>query len=138
VERTYIGPTFADAKVHDAMRIGVITCRPQTRLADVARMMLGYDVHSVVVADVGADAGPWGIVTTLDLARAADDLEVLNAGDVASDELVTIASDEPLAHAAELMAEHGVSHLVAVDPETRRPTGMISARSLAAALAQGR
>ena len=137
MERTYVGPAFSDAKVHDAMRVGVITCRPQTRLADVAQMMLGYDVHSVVVADVGDEGGPWGIVTTLDLARAGGDLQQLNAGDVASDELVTIASDEPLARAAELMAEHGISHLVAVDPDTERPAGVISARSLAAALAQG-
>ena len=26
-ERTYIGPAFADAKVFDAMRVGVVTCR---------------------------------------------------------------------------------------------------------------
>jgi CBS domain-containing protein len=138
MERTYVGPPFADAKVHDAMRVGVITCRPQTRLSDVARMMLGYDVHSIVIADIAGNGGSWGIVTTLDLARAAEDLETLNAGDVASDELVTIPSDSPLSQAAELMAEHGVSHLVAVDPDTERPTGVISARSLAAALAQGR
>ena len=63
VERSYIGPDFESAKVHDAMRVGVVTCRPETRLADVARMMVGYDIHSVVVADVQGEAGLWGIVT---------------------------------------------------------------------------
>ena len=71
MERSYFGPAFDDAKVHHAMRVGVITCRPQTRLADVAKMMVGYDVHSVVVADV-EEGGLWGIVTSLDLARAAE------------------------------------------------------------------
>jgi CBS domain-containing protein len=138
IERTYSGPPLGDAKVGDAMRVGVITCRRETTLADVAKMMVGYDVHSVVVSEVRGDRSPWGIVTSLDLARAADELGSLTAGDVASTELITIASDQPLEAAAELMAEHGVTHLVVVQPETSQPVGVISARGLAAALAHGR
>jgi len=137
VERSYIGPAFEQAKVHDAMRVGVVTCRPETKLADVAKMMVGYGIHSVVVSEAGGDAGPWGIVTSIDLARAADRLESTTAGDVASTELVTVGSDESLKKAAKLMADHGVTHLVAVQPETGRPAGMISARAIAAALAYG-
>jgi CBS domain-containing protein len=137
MERNYFGPAFKDAKVHDVMRVGVVTCRPQTKLDDVARMMVGYDVHSIVVAEVG-EATPWGIVTSLDLASAPDELDSLTAGDVASTDLVTIKSDEPLQNAAKLMAEHGISHLVAVQPDVDRPAGMISSRDLAAALAYGR
>jgi CBS domain-containing protein len=135
--RSYIGPAFDDAKVHDAMRVGVVSCRPETKLADVARIMVGYDVHSVVVTDVQGEGKLWGIVTALDLARRPDELESLTAGDTASTDLVTIASSESLRRAAELMSEHGVSHLVAVQPETGRPAGMISARGLAAVLASG-
>jgi CBS domain-containing protein len=137
MERSYVGPPFEDAKVRDAMRVGVITCRPETKLADVARMMVGYDVHSVVVSDVG-ESEPWGIVTSLDLARAPDELDSLTAGEVASTELVTVRSNESLERAAEVMAEHGVTHLIAVQPETDQPAGMISARGIAAALAYGR
>jgi len=100
-------------------------------------MMVGYDVHSVVVADPDGEEDAWGIVTTVDLARSADDLDALTAADVATNDLVTIESDESLARAADLMAEHGISHLVAVQPGTGRPAGMISSRSLAGALAQG-
>ena len=138
VERSYIGPGFESAKVHDAMRVGVVTCRPETKLADVARMMVGYEIHSVVVSDVQGEGGLWGIVTSLDLARVADELSSLTAGQVASTDLVTIRSDESLKRAAELMAEHGVTHLIAVQPDTDRPAGMISARGIAAALAYGR
>jgi CBS domain-containing protein len=119
------------------MRVGVVTCRPQTKLADVARMMVGYDVHSIVVEEVG-ERQPWGIVTSLDLARAPDKLDSLTAGEVASTDLVTIKSNEPLEAAAKLMAEHGISHLIAVQPDMDLPAGMISARDLAAALAYGR
>jgi CBS domain-containing protein len=101
-------------------------------------MMVGYDIHSVVVSDVQGEGGLWGIVSSLDLARVADELSSLTAGQVASTDLVTIRSDESLARAAKLMAEHGVTHLIAVQPETDRPAGMISARGIAAALAYGR
>ncbi len=138
MQRSYIGPAFDDAKVRDAMRVGVITCRPETKLVDVARMMVGYDVHSVVVSEVGGEGELWGIVTSLDLARAPDELESVTAGDAASTDLVTVPSNESLARAAEVMAEHGVTHLVAVQPDTNQPAGMISARGIAAALAYGR
>ena len=136
MEHSYIGPAFDDAKVHNAMRVGVITCRPQTRLSDVAKMMVGYDTHSVVVADVDA-GGLWGIVTSLDLARAADQLDTLTASDVASTDLVTIKSDASLREAGKLMDEHRISHLIAVQPEDGRPAGVISSRDLAAAAAFG-
>ena len=125
MERSYVGPAFADAKVRDAMRVGVVTCRPETALADVARMMVGYDIHSVVVSDVQGEAGMWGIVTSLDLARRPDEVGSLTAGEVASTDLVTVDSNESLARAAELMAEHRVTHLIAVQPGTGRPAGMI-------------
>ncbi len=142
MERTYIGPAFADAMVSNAMRVGVITCRPETKLTDVASMMVAYDTHSVVVHDMegGDDASQWGIVTSLDIARnarTAGKLESLTAGDVATNAPVTVASNEPLERAATLMAEHGVSHLIAVQPDTGRPAGVISARSIAAAVAFG-
>ncbi|MET0760718.1 MAG: CBS domain-containing protein [Thermoleophilaceae bacterium] len=138
MEGSYVGPAFDDARVYDAMRVGVVTCRPETKLADVARMMVGYDIHSVVVAGVQGERRMWGIVTALDLARVPDALGSLTAADVASTDLVTIDSDEPLGRAAKLMAEHQVTHLIAVQPGTDLPAGMVSARGLAAALAYGR
>jgi CBS domain-containing protein len=100
-------------------------------------MMVGYGIHSVVVADVQGKAGLWGIVTSLDLAQVADRLDSLTAGEVASTDLVTISSNESLEGAARLMAEHGVTHLIVVQPDTGQPAGMISARTIAAALAYG-
>jgi CBS domain-containing protein len=120
------------------MRVGMITCRPETKLTDVARIMVGYEAHSVVVSDMQGTGRLWGIVTSLDLARAADELDSLTAEDVASTQFVTVPSNESLERAAELMAEHGVTHLIAVQPDTNQPAGMISARGIAAALAYGR
>jgi CBS domain-containing protein len=138
LERSYVGPTLAEAKVRDAMRVGVITCRPETQLTDVARMMVGYDVHSVLVEDAEPGRGLEGIVTSLDLARAARDLESATAHQVATTNLVTIRSNEPLERAAELMSDHGMSHLVVLQPDSDDPVGVISARGIAAAVAYGR
>ena len=80
----------------------------------------------------------WGIMTSLDLARRPEELGWLTAGEVATTDLLTIDSSESLGRAAELMAEHGVTHLIAVQPDTGQPAGMISARGIAAALAYAR
>ena len=76
--RTYVGPAFADAKVHDAMRVGVVPCQPRTPLADAARTMSGYGIHCLIVADFtsGQHIRSWGMVDALDLARAEARLEV--------------------------------------------------------------
>src|SRR5262245_61761118 len=134
---TYVGPPFDEARVHDAMRLGVITCQPETTLADVARMMTGYGIHCVIVSgvDPAGEGRPWGVVDALDVAAAGAEAGSRTAGDVASKNLVTIASDAPLQEAAREMAEHRVTHLVAVHPGTDRPVGVIGASGLAAVLA---
>lgn len=137
MERSYVGPAFAEAKVSDAMRVGVITCRPETGLSDVARMMVGYDVHSVVVADPDPNRGPLGIVTSLDLARAAGELDSVTAREVATTNLITVRSNDSLQRAAKAMAEHGIAHLIVLQPDSDDPVGVISARGVAAAVAFG-
>jgi CBS domain-containing protein len=135
----YVGPSFDKARVHDAMRVGVVSCRPQTPLRDVARIMVGYQIHSVVVDDPEASMHPWGIVSDLDLATAAtSDIGELTAGDVAKADLVTVPANATLERAAQLMAEHQVSHLMAIQPDTGRPVGVISALGLATVVAAGR
>lgn len=136
IQARYVGPPFEEAHVYDAMRVGVITCRPETSLHDVARMMTSYQVHAVVVQEVGPGSRPWGIVSALDIASAAgSDLSELSARDVATSDLVTVSSDESLTQAAKLMSQHGITHLVAVQRGTDWPCGVISAGGLAAVLA---
>ncbi len=132
----YIGPAFADARVHDAMRVGLVTCRPSTSPADAARMMAGYGIHCLVVADPATGAQPLGVVDALDVARGeADGRERVE--EIAT-EPVKIDSDARLADAARSMAERRTSHLIAVQPGTDRPVGVVSASGLAAVLAWGR
>ena len=60
--------------------------------------------------------GLWGVVSDLDLVQATvgGELEDLTAGGTAVTPALTIAADDTLQHAAQLMSEHEVTHLVVV------------------------
>jgi CBS domain-containing protein len=131
-------PDFEAATVLDVMRLGVINCQRETSLREVARLMTIYRIHSVVVSELEGGRA-WGVVSDIDLARAAgDDLDASTAGDHARTELVTIDPDASLARAAQMMADHEVAHLLVVQPHSGDPVGVLSTLDLAGVLAWGR
>jgi CBS domain-containing protein len=131
---------FVSATVAEAMSAGVINCTPETPLREVARLMATYRVHAVFVLDYGDDrdeaAELWGLVSDLDLVAGvwvgADER---TAGESAVAPLVTVQSRDRLEHAAQLMAENGVSHLAVIDDATGRPVGVLSSLDIARAVA---
>jgi len=127
---------FERATVAEAMHPGVITCPHGASLRTVARMMAAYRVHCVVVFDEREEVEVrpfWGVVSDLDLAAglSEDNLDERSAGEIAASPVVTVRSDETLARAAQLMTEHGSAHLIAVEPGTRLPVGVLSTLDLA-------
>jgi CBS domain-containing protein len=132
----YEGVTIAAA-----MHRGVVTCRPETPLTKVAQMMAAHRIHSVVVWSEAQEADEegtlWGVVSDLDLARAiATDEAGSTARAVTSKPVVTVAIDERISRAAELMVDHAIAHLVVV--RRGRPVGVISTLDLARVLADQR
>jgi CBS domain-containing protein len=132
---------LAELTVGEAMHPGVVTCPLETPLRDVARLMALYRIHAVVAFGEDGDdvdgAGLWGVVSDLDLVCAAvpGRLEDLTARGTAVTPAVTIARDDTLQHAAQLMSEHEVTHLIVVDSGRTRPVGVLSTLDLARALA---
>jgi CBS domain-containing protein len=131
---------FSEATVADAMSHGVIHCAPETPMRSVARLMATYGVHAVYVFDYGSEDDVsmelWGLVSDLDVAAAAAGvLDRVTARERAVAPLYTVASDEPLSVAAELMALKSTSHLAVLDPRTLRPTGVVSTLDVARAIA---
>jgi CBS domain-containing protein len=119
------------------MRVGVVSCQPETSLREIARIMATYRIHSVVVLELAGER-PWGIVSDLDVVRAAgEDLDARTARDVARTELVTVTTDESLSRAARTMAEHDVTHVLVVQPHSGQPVGVLSTLDLAGVLAWG-
>lgn len=131
---SFLVPAYEHASVADAMRPGVLECRPEATLTDVARLMAAYHVHCVVVGD---DRG-WGLITDRDLVRAAElDDPPATAGALAT-EPPSVSGDEALREAARRMAGSDASHLVVVSPDGERPVGMLSTLDVIGILAWGR
>jgi CBS domain-containing protein len=132
---------LAEIAVDKAMHPGVLTCPPETRLRDVARMMARYRVHAVVVYSDDDESdelpGVWGVVSDVDLLAAAalEDVEGRTAGGSAKSPLLTVGPEDTLQRAAELMKQHGATHLVVVSPQSERPLGIVSTMDLARAIA---
>lgn len=128
------------ATVAAVMHHGVITCPPQATLADVAARMAHHCVHSVVVRGLargprGSERMVWGIVSDMDLMRAAAAGEMdVQADAIAATEIVTIGGEDDLTTVAQLMSEHELSHLIVVSA-TGDPVGVISSLDVAGALA---
>lgn len=124
------------------MHHGVINIPPQSTLEEAAREMAHHRVHCVVVDGLarGADSREhlvWAILTDLDLMRAVavGRLDV-SAGELAASEIVTVDPEDTIEHVAQLMAEHDVTHIVVVSPDTGGPSGVISSLDVAGALAR--
>jgi CBS domain-containing protein len=139
-----IGPSFQHATVADAMRTGILTCSADTSLREIAEMMASYRIHAVVVEGAESESAAsgaqgWGIVSDVELTRAAARGELqATAGQLAGSNAIMITPADELKRAAELMSEHGVSHLIVSRTPTARPVGIISTLDVAGALAWGR
>jgi CBS domain-containing protein len=135
----YLAPSFAHASVGDAMRPWVLTCDPATPLVTVAQRMAGEHVHAIVVLSAGdGQRTLMGVVSDVDLLRNASRVDELTAADVADPEILQVHADERLSEVAERMSGHGVTHVLVVDPASRRPIGVLSSLDVARVLAWGR
>ena len=128
-------PHMAHVRVHEAMHTGILTTDPTTPLRTVAKLMADQRVHAVAVADPDHSRRPWAIITAQDIcAAASEDLDI-PAGQAAVSEVVTVSSSEQLEQAAQLMVEHGLTHLIVVDAATGYPSGILSTLDVVSAYA---
>lgn len=116
--------------VADVMSTDVVTVRPRTTIAEVARLMREHDIGPVVVVD---GESVFGVVTDRDIAvRAVADGEdplTTPVSDVASTPVTTLSADDTLDDAAEAMRAGAVRRVVIT--EGSRPIGILSLGDLA-------
>ncbi|HZE05284.1 MAG TPA: CBS domain-containing protein [Solirubrobacteraceae bacterium] len=139
---SYLMPSLRHATVADAMHPGIVACPPDAGLTDVARLMASHHVHCVAVMAISpgeeAERFVWGLISDLDVLRAGIHLGPdSSARALALEPIISVIPATPLREAGELMLRHGVTHLVVVDPDTRRPTGVLSTLDIAGVLAWG-
>jgi CBS domain-containing protein len=106
----------------------ILSCAADAPLGEVAGVMAKHRVHAVAITD-GAGQRPLGVVSDLDVVTAAVRAvsgEESTALQAAATEPLAVSTSDSLDRAAQLMSEHGVSHLVVVDAASGYPVGVLS------------
>jgi CBS domain-containing protein len=127
--------------VRDLMHLGVMTCKPDLPIGQVAVMLTQNHIHSLIVVD--RDGRPIGIITDFDLLAGEwlsadpESLEVmrsLTAGDLMSSPIAMVEASAPAKDAARRMRDEVIRRLLVV--ENGKPVGVISVSDFVASLAQ--
>jgi CBS-domain-containing membrane protein/PII-like signaling protein len=142
----YLNPLPGDRFVREVMTREVLSVNLRTSLAELASLLIDREIKAVPVVDQerrvlgivsdgdilerGNGAVRIGLMERLDEATLAAQLTALRrsgktAADVMTREVILTRDDASLAHATQLMVEHGLKRLPVVDKE-RRLCGMLS------------
>ena len=127
--------------VRDLMHPGLLTCRPDAALGQVAVMLTQHHVHALIVAD--RDGRPLGIISDYDL-LAGEWLSVdreslatmrkLTASDLMSHPIDTVEASMPLTEAAHILLEKDINRLLVT--ENGKPVGVISVSDFVSSIAK--
>jgi CBS domain-containing protein len=119
------------------MHRGVITCKPETPVAEVAATMDANDISALVVTDEGGDA--LGVISRTDLVNARfiqpymKHWRGLNAEHLMTWPVISVATDTTIDEAVRLLNEKHIHRLVVVEKSAGRirPVGILSVTDLA-------
>lgn len=118
--------------VGEVMHVGVLTCRRETPIQDVARQMSEQDISALVVVD--DDGYMVGLVSRTDLVNARlyeqywKHWRGLTAGHIMVTDVVSVTPQDTLQQASRLMMERRIHRVVVVEPGEKglRPIGVLS------------
>jgi CBS domain-containing protein len=127
--------------VKDLMHRGLMTCRPNATLGQVAVLLNQNHVHALIVTD--RDGRALGVISDFDLLAGewlssdAESLTVmrkLTAADLMSSPVISVEADMPLAEAVRNLLEKQISRLLVT--ENSKPVGVISLSNFVASIAR--
>ena len=124
------------------MHHGVITCAPDTPVADVAATLDRHDISALVVIDENGDAV--GVISRTDLVNARfiapymKHWRGLSAQHLMSKPVVSVTAETAIDEAAQLLVEKHIHRLVVVEKVhgRQRPVGILSVTDLAKHVAE--
>lgn len=122
-----------------AKRLGVYTIPPEETLKSAARTMQNHNISALVVTE--ADGSLAGVITRTDLVRACyyhSDWGSMPVRDFMAVGVVTVQLDDKLAKVMELLIDHHIHRVVAVEPhgDKVRPVAVLSAADIVYHMAQ--
>ncbi len=112
--------------VRDIMKIGVPTCKVETPLPEVAKIMARENADAIIVMD---ESGAVGVVSQSDLARVyARNYALLTAQQVMTDKIVSIPPDAAATAAAQMMQDEKVHQIFVMHdhPGPSRPSAVVT------------
>jgi len=119
------------------MHRGVITCRPDTPVDEVAETMGTKDISALVVIDEAGDAV--GVISRTDLVNARfvqpylKHWRGMNAEHLMSKPVIRVTPDVAIKEAVKLLRARRIHRLVVVEEKAghKRPVGILSVTDLA-------
>lgn len=126
--------------VKDLMHAGLLTCKPDATLGQVAVLLNQNHIHALVVTD--RDGRALGIISDFDLlagewlssdSESLATMRKLTASDLMSHPIDSVEADIPLAEAVTVLIEKQVSRLMVT--EHGKPVGIISISDFVASIA---
>jgi CBS domain-containing protein len=126
------GTPRMDRLVGEVMHHGVMTCRRDTPIQDVARFMADNDVSALVV--VNDDGNMIGLISRTDLVNARlyeqywKHWRGLTAGHIMITDVVVVRPNHTMQDASKLMMDRHIHRVVVVDggDEGDKPVGILS------------
>ena len=116
------------------MRTKLVTARPDESAADAIRRMLSSGIGSVIVIEDNAPVGMFTERDVLRLAGEGTDFETIPVRRAMTGRPLTIAADDDILAASQMMAERKLRHLPVT--EDGNLVGIVSMRDVLAYLAE--
>ena len=128
---------MTDVRVQDWMHRGVVTCQPDTPVAEVAATMDTKDISALVV--VNEHGAAVGVISRTDLINARfvqpymKHWHGLNAEHLMTKPVISVAPDTTIHEAVQMLNEKHIHRLVVVEKASDhlRPIGILSVTDLA-------
>ncbi|HEX6769917.1 MAG TPA: CBS domain-containing protein [Candidatus Binatia bacterium] len=128
---------MSDLRVSDWMHRGVITCHPETPVAEVAATMDANDISALVV--VNEQGAAVGVISRTDLINARfvqpymKHWRGLNAEHLMTKPVISVLPDTTIHEAVQMLNEKHIHRLVVVEKASghMQPVGILSVTDLA-------
>lgn len=128
---------MSELRVQDWMHRGVVTCYPETPVAEVAATMDSKDISALVV--VNEQGAAVGVISRTDLVNARfvqpymKHWRGLNAEHLMTKPVISVAPDTTIDEAVQRLNEKRIHRLVVVEKASDhlRPIGILSVTDLA-------
>ncbi|MFN3322540.1 MAG: CBS domain-containing protein [Bryobacteraceae bacterium] len=121
-------------KVQEIMTADPAFCTPETRLPEVAKLMVRFDCGEIPVVDSQQSRKPIGVITDRDITcrTVAEEKNplMMTARDCMSAPVITATPNTPAEECAHLMEEHKVRRVPVVDTSGRL-CGIVSQADIA-------